>query len=197
MRRSTGARRDGEALGKNSSIASQRQHEDLRSRVAPATHRHGDGRRQSRVVNADRLLLFLREVTVRKNQDNNQNHFPEDIFHRTGGCDPDTLANLGPLRPLAGLGECEGVDPIPRPRARAARIYRCVSDMQPIDPQANGLNSFTACAITSHQHGGRRHHLPRSSRILAVGKGDGAGDAVPHNSARAGRSCPPPCETRR
>ena len=51
------------------------------------------------------------------------NAFPEDIFTEPADVDPDTLANLGPLRRLAGmvqlidyasvyLGIASGIDPL-------------------------------------------------------------------------------------
>ncbi len=53
--------------------------------------------------------------------------------------DPDTLANLGPLRRLAGVWESgNGVDLNPKADGPERRQYIERIDMQPIDPQANG-----------------------------------------------------------
>jgi len=64
--------------------------------------------------------------------------FPEDIFTEPENVDPDTLANLGPLRALAGVWEGAGgldLNPGPGPK-RQAFVERM--EMQPIDPQTNG-----------------------------------------------------------
>jgi len=67
------------------------------------------------------------------------NPFPEDIFTEQEDVDPDTLANLGPLRPLAGTWEsAKGVDLNPKAEGPERREYIERIDMQPIDPQANG-----------------------------------------------------------
>jgi len=67
------------------------------------------------------------------------NPFPEDIFTEQENVDPDTLANLGPLRRLAGTWEsAKGVDLNPKADGPERREYMERIDMQPIDPQANG-----------------------------------------------------------
>jgi hypothetical protein len=67
------------------------------------------------------------------------NPFPEDIFTELEDVDPDTLANLGPLRRLAGVWEgLKGVDVNPKAEGPERRVYLERIDMQPIDPQANG-----------------------------------------------------------
>jgi hypothetical protein len=68
--------------------------------------------------------------------------FPEDIFTEPD-IDPDTLANLGPLRPLAGVWEgMKGVDLNPKAAGPERRVYFERIDMQPIDPQPNGPQLF-------------------------------------------------------
>ena len=65
--------------------------------------------------------------------------FPADIFTETRDIDPDTLANLGPLRALAGVWEGrKGKDVNPKADGpdRADFIERI--ELQPIDPQSNG-----------------------------------------------------------
>jgi hypothetical protein len=66
------------------------------------------------------------------------NDFPDDIFTEPEDVDPDTLANLGPLQPMAGVWEGQkGLDVNPGPGPmRQAFIERI--DLQPIDPQTNG-----------------------------------------------------------
>ncbi len=67
------------------------------------------------------------------------NPFPEDIFTEPANVDPDTLANLGPLRRLAGVWEsAKGVDLNPKADGPERRQYIERIEMHPIDPQANG-----------------------------------------------------------
>jgi hypothetical protein len=71
------------------------------------------------------------------------NPFPDDIFTEPENVDPDTLANLGPLRRLAGVWESsKGVDLNPKADGPERRQYIEHIDMQPIDPQANGPQLF-------------------------------------------------------
>ena len=67
------------------------------------------------------------------------NPFPDDIFTEPEDVDPDTLATLGPLRPLAGVWEGrKGIDLNPKAEGPERREYIERIEMQPIDPQANG-----------------------------------------------------------
>jgi hypothetical protein len=67
------------------------------------------------------------------------NRFPDDIFTEPEDVDPDTLANLGPLRRLAGVWEGrKGVDLNPKADGPEQREYIERIACQPIDPQANG-----------------------------------------------------------
>jgi hypothetical protein len=64
--------------------------------------------------------------------------FPADIYTEPS-FDANTLANLGPLRPLAGIWEgTKGLDV--KPKADGARRQEFVEriELQPIDPQTNG-----------------------------------------------------------
>lgn len=71
------------------------------------------------------------------------NPFPEDIFTEPDNVDPDTLANLGPLRRLAGVWEsAKGVDVNPKADGPERRQYIERIEMHPIDPQANGPQLF-------------------------------------------------------
>jgi hypothetical protein len=70
-------------------------------------------------------------------------NFPDDIFSEPENVDPDTLANLGPLRSLAGVWEGrKGVDLNPKAEGPERRDYLERIEMQPIDPQANGPQLF-------------------------------------------------------
>jgi hypothetical protein len=69
--------------------------------------------------------------------------FPDDIYTEPSDVDPDALANLGPLRRLAGIWEGDrGVDLNPKADGPEQRVYRERIEMQPIDPQANGPQLF-------------------------------------------------------
>jgi hypothetical protein len=69
--------------------------------------------------------------------------FPDDIFTEPEDVDPDTLANLGPLRRLAGGWEgLGGVDLNPKADGPERRAFLERSLFQPIDPQANGPQLF-------------------------------------------------------
>jgi len=71
------------------------------------------------------------------------NPFPEDIFTEPSDVDPDTLANLGPLRRLAGGWEGrKGVDLNPKAEGPERRDYIEQILFEPIDPQANGPQLF-------------------------------------------------------
>ena len=68
---------------------------------------------------------------------------PDDIFTEPEDVDPETLANLGPLRRLAGVWEGRrGVDVNPKADGPERREYYERIEMQPIDPQANGPQLF-------------------------------------------------------
>jgi len=65
--------------------------------------------------------------------------FQDDIFTEPEDVDPDTLANLGPLRPLAGVWQGrKGVDVNPKADGPERREFIERITLQPIDPQANG-----------------------------------------------------------
>lgn len=83
--------------------------------------------------------------------------FPKDIFTEPAEVDPDTLANLGPLRRLAGTWEGrKGVDVNPKADGPERKEFTERMVFEPIDPQANGPQLFY----------GLRYH----TRILAVGE---------------------------
>src|ERR1700754_360600 len=80
---------------------------------------------------------------------------PGDIFTEPEDIDPDALANLGPLRRLAGIWEgVKGVDLNPKEDGPERREFTERIELQPIDPQANGPQLFY----------GLRYH----TRILAT-----------------------------
>lgn len=78
------------------------------------------------------------------------NEFPEDIFTEPE-IDPDTLANLGPLRRLAGVWEnAKGVDLNPKADGPERRKYSERIDLQPADPQTNGPQLFYGLRYHTH-----------------------------------------------
>jgi hypothetical protein len=70
-------------------------------------------------------------------------HFPTDVFTEPSDVDPDTLANLGPLRRLAGQWRAtKGVDLNPKADGPERRVFIEHIDFEPIDPQTNGPQLF-------------------------------------------------------
>lgn len=68
---------------------------------------------------------------------------PDDIFTEPDDVDSDTLANLGPLRRLAGTWEGQrGLDINPKAEGPEQRQFYERIAMEPIDPQANGPQLF-------------------------------------------------------
>ena len=68
---------------------------------------------------------------------------PEDIFTEPDDVADDTLANLGPLRRLAGIWEGKkGVDLNPKADGPERREFIERIELQPIDAQANGPQLF-------------------------------------------------------
>ena len=121
-------------------------------------------------------------------------NIPDDIFTEPEDFSPDTLANLGPLRRLAGVWQSDqGVDVSPKAEGPERRVFREHIRMDPIDPQPNGpqllyglryhihINTAEE-AITFHDQVGYwlwepasetvMHSLtiPRGQTVLAAGK---------------------------
>src|SRR5262245_50907876 len=77
--------------------------------------------------------------------------FPADVFTEPTDVDPDTLANLGPLRRLAGTWQAEkGVDINPKAGGPERRIFIERIELQPIDPQTNGPQLFYGLRYRIH-----------------------------------------------
>jgi len=65
--------------------------------------------------------------------------FPKDIYTEPHPVDTDTLANLGPLRGMAGVWEgTRGLDIKPKAEGAKKQVYVERIELQPIDPQTNG-----------------------------------------------------------
>lgn len=77
--------------------------------------------------------------------------YPDDIFTEPEDVDPDTLANLGPLRRLAGIWESsKGVDLNPKADGPERREFIERIELQPIDAQANGPQLFYGLRYHTH-----------------------------------------------
>jgi hypothetical protein len=65
--------------------------------------------------------------------------YGDDIYTEPADVDVDTLANLGPLAPLAGLWRgTRAVDVNPKPEGPRRQAFVETIELEPIDPQANG-----------------------------------------------------------
>jgi hypothetical protein len=65
--------------------------------------------------------------------------------------DPDTLANLGPLAPMAGVFEGEkGSDEHPESYGTGSDVFHERYELQPIDPQTNGPQLFYGMRYHTH-----------------------------------------------
>jgi hypothetical protein len=75
----------------------------------------------------------------------------KSIYAEPADVDGDTLANLGPLRALAGVWRGEkGVDVNPKADGPETRSFIDHIELQPIDPQTNGPQLFYG--LRYHQH---------------------------------------------
>ena len=75
----------------------------------------------------------------------------KSIYAEPADVDGDTLANLGPLRALAGVWRGEkGVDVNPKADGPETRRFIDHIELQPIDPQTNGPQLFYG--LRYHQH---------------------------------------------
>jgi hypothetical protein len=76
--------------------------------------------------------------------------FPADIFTEQDA-HPDTLANLGPLRRLAGIWESRaGVDINPKAQGPERKLFSERIELQPIDAQPNGPQLFYGLRYHTH-----------------------------------------------
>lgn len=74
-----------------------------------------------------------------------------DIYTRPASIDVDTLSNLGPLRPLAGVWRgLAGVDLNPGPEGPRTADFEEVIELHPIDPQTNGPQLLYGLRYHSH-----------------------------------------------
>ncbi|MGE5650358.1 MAG: FABP family protein [Bacillota bacterium] len=79
------------------------------------------------------------------------NDFPEDIFTEPSGIDVDTLANLGPLRGMAGVWQgTRGLDVKPKADGPRKQAFVERIELQPIDPVTNGPQLFYGLRYHTH-----------------------------------------------
>lgn len=77
--------------------------------------------------------------------------YPDDIYTEPSGFDVNTLANLGPLAPLAGRWRgTKGVDVNPKADGPLTQAFEEIIDLAPIDPQTNGPQLLYG--LRYHQH---------------------------------------------
>ncbi len=143
---------------------------------------------------------------------------PADIFTEPADVSPDGLANLGPLRPLAGTWAADkGVDVNPKAEGPERRVFREHVRMDPIDPQTNGPQLFYGLryhihintpdeAITFHDQVGywlwepatglilQSVTIPRGQVVLAAGKAK-PGDRTISVAAKRGQATYGICST--
>ena len=76
--------------------------------------------------------------------------YGSDIYTEPAG-DPDTLANLGPLRPMAGVWEgTKGADRHPVAEGAEENTFVEHYELQPIDRQTNGPQLFYGLRYHTH-----------------------------------------------
>jgi hypothetical protein len=73
-----------------------------------------------------------------------------DIYTEPEDIDPDALSHLGPLAPLAGVWEGEGIDLHPVREGGGEDRYQERLELAPIDPQPNGPQLLYG--LRYHQH---------------------------------------------
>jgi hypothetical protein len=77
--------------------------------------------------------------------------FPEDIYTEPSDVDVNTLANLGPLRRMAGIWQgTRGLDVKPKAEGARKQAYVERIELQPIDPQTNGPQLFYGLRYHTH-----------------------------------------------
>lgn len=74
-----------------------------------------------------------------------------DIYTEPSNIDINTLANLGPLAPMAGVWQgTRGLDVKPKAEGAKKQVYVENIDLQPIDPQTNGPQLYYGLRYHTH-----------------------------------------------
>ena len=77
--------------------------------------------------------------------------FPKDIYTEPSPLDVNTLANLGPLRAMAGIWRgTRGLDVKPKADGPRKQAYVDRFELQPIDPATNGPQLFYGLRYSIH-----------------------------------------------
>jgi hypothetical protein len=77
--------------------------------------------------------------------------YPDDIFAEPAVIDPQTLVNLGPLAPMAGVWEGKrGVDVAPKEAGPRTLEFWERIELQPVDPGNNGPQLLYALRYHTH-----------------------------------------------
>jgi len=77
--------------------------------------------------------------------------FPTDIYTEPSNLDVNTLANLGPLRQMAGVWEgTRGLDVKPKADGPRKQAFVERMELQPIDPVTNGPQLFYGLRYHTH-----------------------------------------------
>ena len=77
--------------------------------------------------------------------------FSDDIYSEPADLDFDTLANLGPLRRMAGVWQgTKGLDVKPKAEGPRSQAFVEHIELQPIDPQTNGPQVFYGLRYHTH-----------------------------------------------
>ncbi len=120
-------------------------------------------------------------------ESNGESPYGTDIYTEPDG-DPDTIANLGPLAPLAGIWEgSKGVDMHPAVDGAEENEFVEHYELQPIDRQTNGPQLFYGLRYHTHIVKPRRgRDIPRPDRLLALGAGDEHRHVHARDPARSG-----------
>lgn len=78
-------------------------------------------------------------------------HYQKDIYTEPAGVDTNTLKNLGPLQPMAGIWRgTKGLDVNPKADGPQTQAFVERLELQPIDPQTNGPQLLYG--LRYHQH---------------------------------------------
>ncbi len=119
----------------------------------------------------------------------------KDIYSEPEEIDVNTLANFGPLRPLAGIWEgSKSLDVNPKAEGPVKQSYVERIELQPIDPQANGPQLFYGLRYHTHVREARRNRdISRPGGLLALVSGNADDHPFPCDpaspSCAGGRTC--------